>query len=208
MIKKLLRYPVTPLRRNCAGQATSEMVILLPLFVVLIGGVISIGYMCWQGIKVQQAANMAARIQGQERVGGGATGTDINIENGITGEGDELPEVDENGRFRGDVRNLHLAQDGSIPGVYGNFRRVVRGMFNGGEKERLYIPPPKTGANSDAVKVVRVLNPPKIFWLKLKPVVLEATAYGGEDTRMYGLPRWGKTGEDRNNSFYKSQIQE
>jgi len=58
--------------------------------------------------------------------------------------------------------------------------------------------------NSDKVQVIRLLQPPKIFDLQLPPVKLEASAYGGEDPHMYGLPRWGKV--DKNNPFFVEKI--
>src|SRR5262245_39084837 len=96
------RPPVlpSPRRRWSGGQGTTEIALMLPLFVILLGGVLFVGYMCWQGLKVQQAANLAARIQGQERVAGGyAPPNNPNVgvqfirqDNGIDGGGDKIPD--------------------------------------------------------------------------------------------------------------------
>ena len=193
--------------RRCEGQGTAEILLMLPLFVILAGGALCIGYMCWQGLKVQQAANLAARMQGQQRVGGGTTATNINVENGLTGTGDRAPTREEAQRMVTDINALNGNRAGTPPGgVYGDFYKAVRNMFGVKEGRRLVVPPPHRGANTDAVKVVRVLKPPKILDLQLKPVLLEAYAYGGEDTRMYGLPRWGGTGVDPTTPFYKTAI--
>src|SRR5262245_41063657 len=91
-------YAVPPSRRPVAscrsGQGMTEIVIMMPLFVILACGVLSIGYMCWQGLKVQEAANLAARIQGQERVSGGASTDTILQDNGLDAAGDRLPDDD------------------------------------------------------------------------------------------------------------------
>ena len=60
-------------RRCRSGQATVEMAIRSPLLLALIGGGILVVFSCWQGIKVQQGANLAARIQGEERVSASRT---------------------------------------------------------------------------------------------------------------------------------------
>ncbi len=181
-----------------SGQATTEILLLLPVFIIMAGISLSVGYICWQGIKVQQAANLAARIQGQQRVSGGTSVNQINDENGINDNADPFPGENE------DLTQLGANKAPSSDSVYGQYRAAVREMFLPKEQERLYVKKAVQGVNSDQIKVVRVLVPPRLFGLQLRPIRLEATAYGGEDSRMFGLPRWGKVGS--NDSFYKDQI--
>lgn len=194
------------MRKNRQGQASIEVMLLLPLFMLLAAGFLCVGYMCWQGIKVQQAANLAARIQGQERVAGGTSSGSIDNDNGINqGFGDKAPMEPSKNQL------VSLSGFGKnqppTTSVYGRYYKEVQDMFNKGEQEKLYIPEPKTGINTDRVRVVRILQPPKIFGLQLDPIVFDATAYGGEDSRMYGLPRWGRTANG-NGQFYTGQIKE
>lgn len=193
-VTPLLLYPPTPLPpyplTSVRGQASTELVLMMPVFILMIGIALSVGYMCWQGIKVQQAANFAARIQGQERIGGGRDPGSINYENGLVGIADQVS-----------VSGASGVKTGAIPGLYGRYRAAVQRLFNSGEQIKLFVPAPKLGINTDQVRVVRVLKPPKILNFQMKPILLDGEAYGGEDPRMYGLPRWG-------NSFYQSQIKE
>src|SRR6185437_7643503 len=77
---------------NHRGQGMSEMLIVMPLLISILGGGMFFVYTAWQGIKVQQAANLAARIQGQERVSGGTSPENIEHENGTgIGAGDPDP---------------------------------------------------------------------------------------------------------------------
>ena len=176
------------------GQAITEMLFILPLFVVLSVGMVSVGYMCMQGMKVQEAANLAARIQGQERVLGGPDVTRINQDNGVDGGGDKLPTGAELYSLKSDQLEHHKP----AYGVYAKVYSTIQSMFSAAEQKGLLIPPPKQGVNSDQVQVVRVLTPPKI--LNLPNIPLQATAYGGEDPHMYGLPRWGHVGVNTGNS--------
>jgi hypothetical protein len=188
---------------NKKGQASAELVILLPLFLMLAAGAMSFAYMCWQGIKVQQAANLAARMQGQERVSGSSSVDWIKQDNGVgMGFGDTAPEVDSAQKV---VTSQGERSAPPATSVYGRFYREVQGMFTPGEQEKLFIPEPHAGLNSDAVNVVRLLQPPKNMGLKLPPIKLEATAYGGEDPHMYGLPRWGRP-QGSSQQFYQGQI--
>jgi hypothetical protein len=161
------RVPASPRRRSSSGQSIAEFVILLPLFVIMAAALGSVAYICFQGIKVQQAANYAARIQGQERVLGGSSGGSINADS---------------------------------QGVFNRYTRAAKSFFVGGEESKLTISEPSIGLNSDRITVTRTLSPPHILGMQLPPVVLEASAYGGEDTRMHSLPRWG-------DGFYKSALQ-
>jgi hypothetical protein len=161
------RVPASPRRRFQSGQSVAEFVILVPLFVLMAGVMVSVAYICFQGIKVQQAANLAARIQGQERILGGSSPDSLEL----------------------DDRNL-----------YNNITKAVKRFFNKGEEAKLTIYRPDIGINSDRVTIERVLNPPNILGLKLPEVKLEATAYGGEDTHMHSMPRWG-------GGFYKGALE-
>src|ERR1051326_2875203 len=59
-----LPFDFCPLPCRNDGQAITEMVIVIPLLIMLLSGAMAWVYTCWQGVKVQQAANIAARIQG------------------------------------------------------------------------------------------------------------------------------------------------
>lgn len=206
---------VTPLRRrryssafrlSNSGQAATEVLLLVPLFILMIGIGLSVGYLCWQGIKVQEAANFAARVQGQERVGGGFSSTSISTDNGLIGVEDKLPSPGQLKAWKNDANAMSGLQAGSSPGgVYGKYRALVRDFFSSGERGNLFVPAPTLGINSDRVRVARVIRPPKILNFQMQPIMIQADAYGGEDSRMYGLPRWGSTGNN-GSAFYKSQI--
>jgi hypothetical protein len=191
------------------GQAMTEMIFILPLFLFLTGGAMAVTYMCWQGIKVQQAANLAARIEGQERVAGGPGVTDIQQVNGLyPGVGDADPTDPANRALimknpSSALNALTKARPPDVagqPSVYGKYYDVIRGMFSSGENQKLYVPPPNIGVNTDQVKVVRVMAPPSIFGRQLPSLTLEGDAYGGEDPHMYSLPRWGHFGSPTSNN--------
>jgi hypothetical protein len=194
--------------KSNSGQATTEIVIMLPLFLLLAFGAIAITYICWQGIKVQEAANLAARIQGQERISGGHSEESIRQDNGLDGGFDKLPTAEDLSQLDSSDDGLSGFKSKPAGGVYGRYYQAVHDMFGKGEQKKLFVPPPtNVGLNTDTIKVVRVLNPPKFFDFKLKPIRLEATAYGGEDVHMYALPRWGST-EGSSDQFYQGQIKE
>src|ERR1019366_5931745 len=65
------------------GQTTVEMIFVLPLLIMLAGGMIFFVYVGFQDIKLQQAANLAARVEGQEKVSGGTSTQEIDAENGF-----------------------------------------------------------------------------------------------------------------------------
>jgi hypothetical protein len=187
--------------RSERGQAASELVIILPLLLLLAFGAIALTYMCWQGVKTQEAANLAARIQGQERVAGGVSLADIDLVNGMGMGGDQDPTALRGQDFLTPERARGERPRGgamSVRSVYGKLRQAARDMFSPGERDHLFVPPPVRRSITDQVKVVRVMTPPEIFDFQIKPVVVEATAYGGECTNMYGLPCWGHTGGSLN----------
>jgi hypothetical protein len=181
-----------------SGQAAVEMVFIIPLLLGLAVGVGSVIYICTQGVKVQQAANLAARIQGQERVSGGVSLSMIQQDNGVDStRGDVDPTKDSipldaarAAALQASQRPLALATS-----VYGKLQRAVRSFFGAGEQQDVFVPLPQYGSvgYSDQVKVVRLMVPPPILGIQLAPLLLSATAYGGEDTHMYGLVRWGST---------------
>ncbi len=170
-----------------SGQAALEMVFLVPLFVILIGGAMSAVYVGWQSLKVQEAANMGARIQGQERVGGGKDFDSIQAVNGQDEAGERVYDN------MGDPRS----QAPQKPSVYRRVYFSVKSFFSKMEQEAVFIPKPIVGQNVDEVQVHRFLKLPDIPFLNRRGVdrvKLSGRAWGGEDTYMYGLPRWGKTG--------------
>ena len=184
-----------------AGQATSEMVFILPLLIILAGGAICIVYMCWQGVKTQEAANYAARIEGQERVSGGVSADDINRTMGLGMGGDKDPTLNKDKMTAEEARNLRPSGGSmSITSVYGKYRDEVRKMFSIGERDHVHVMPPVRNSLTDQVKVVRVMTPPKIFNFQMDPVMVASTAYGGECTNAYGLPCWAHTGDNQSGS--------
>lgn len=186
---------MTKTLRNRKGQTITELMFVIPILTMLAGGAMALVYVSWQGIKTQQAANYAARIQGQERVAGGSNISQINDLNGLNGDKDIDPSLN----FNEDNPNFTVANSRApqqTNRVYGKYRQAVRSFFSPTERDRVYSPPPKIGANTDQVKVVRVMVPPKLFGMQLKPIVIESKAYGGEDPHIYALPRWGCTGNN------------
>jgi hypothetical protein len=198
--------------KNKRGQAVTELVFLIPLLLMLGAGSIFIIYICSQGIKVQQAANLAARIQGQERIAGGLSGSTIQGDNGTFSGA--------NGRLLGDpdlsnspamtdallanLRAQKLQQAPAADTVYGEIQTAVKQFFTTSEILNLFVPAPDYGqaGESDSIKVFRVVTPPEIFGFKMQPLVLQGKAYGGEDPRAYGLPRWGSTSNFNNSKFW------
>jgi hypothetical protein len=184
-----------PNYRACErGQAMTELVIILPLLLMLCAGVASVVYMCWQGIKVQQAANLAARVEGQERVAGGVSVQaiqDINGTNGKTDDNMTEAQIQQELKNGGNLSS-HQRQSQS---VYGKFRQYILDRFGPGEQAKLLVPAPVPGqvGISDKVQVIRAMAPPSMFGLHIDPVIVTGTAYGGEDPNMYALPRWGTT---------------
>lgn len=204
-----------------SGQAMTEMVILIPLLVMLAAGAISVSYMCWQGVKVQEAANLAARIAGQETVGTARDRAQVGRDNGLDtslgvyAAGDPDPntacnQADSNQRQNcldqfvktngsgssGGVGGYGTKLDGNAngaQGVYWNYRRLVYSLFSPGEQKQLFVQPAITRGDESEVKVSRVMRPPKIFGWQMPIVTVEAKAYGGEDTYMYSLKRAGHT---------------
>jgi len=187
--------------RNKNGQAVMEMVFILPLFLMLAAGVCALVYMCWQGITVQQAANLAARIQGQERVAGGVSLSSIQQDNGVAAGGDTDPTTVGNLQSGQAGLSQHPAPTGT---VYGKLQRAAKSMFGLSEQSSIYVPEPHYGTVgiTDEVKVVRIWDPPKIFNMDLNPVMLVGKAYGGEDPHMYGLVRWGSTAYNGSQKFW------
>jgi len=199
-----------------SGQGITEMVFLIPLFVILGVGAVSVSYMCWQGIKVQEAANVAARVAGQETVGGAKDFATMMQDNGLVtglgvnaaGDPDPSTECDQadavsrqtcltnlaNGNGAGSSIGTKLAGDGGgVKGVYWDFRKLIYSLFTPGEQKRLYVPTPTTRGGVSEVKVTRIMQAPKIFGWQAPPVSVSAKAYGGEDPYMYSLPRFGHT---------------
>lgn len=189
-----------------AGQATTEMIFLLPIFVILTAAAVFFAYIGWQGVKVQNAANLAARIAGQEYVGGAKDFATIMQDNGLVtslnvqaaGDGDPTecaakPTGDEQRKCIDKLANgkPKLAGGPTSGGLYWSYRRRVYEMFSAGEQDRLFVPTPVSRNETIEVKVIRTLVPPKIMNWQMPPLVLVGQAYGGEDTYVYGLPRFG-----------------
>lgn len=187
------------------GQATTEMVLVLPALVAFGAVAMVIVYTCWQGIKVQQAANLAARVQSQEKVGGGTSITEIQNENGTSDSSSNCDPMSVVGSYTG---SPCVAPTNS---VYDKFSQLVKAMFPSNAQNDLYVQPPQEGQNFDKIKIVRVINLPKLpFWSwgsdSHPQIKLEGDAWGGEDTYMYGLPRWGKTSTSGNDPEWKRMM--
>jgi len=196
--------PRVPASSGVAGQSIVEMVFLIPLLLMLVTGALFVVYCCSQGIKVQQAANLAARIQGQEGVNGGLSLGSIQADNGVYNGADGQPlGVPDLGQFSGALSPAQLdllrtqreQQEISATSVYGKIQAAVQQFFTSSERTNLWTLAPVTGNSgiSYAVNVIRVIMPPNVFGLNLQPLTLGATAYGGEDPHEFGLPRWGST---------------
>jgi hypothetical protein len=185
-------------RMNRNGQAMSEMLFIAPLLLAIIGGSLFVVYGAWQGIRVQQAANLGARIQGEERIAGGSSAPKIEEENG-NGLGAGDPDPDNSANLPG-VKFTQTPSRVPNTSVYGKFYNLIKDEFFPTFKSQVYVPPPQIGQNIDEVKVVRIINLPKIpffNWGKGEEQLrLEGTAWGGEDTYAYGLPRWGRVGNN------------
>jgi hypothetical protein len=175
------------------------MVFLIPLLMTLAAGTLAVVYMSWQGVKVQQVANLAARIQGQERVAGGIDFSTIQHDNGVDLPGDVDPTLNSAALDAANLQTLEQTPKAhpSPNTVYGKIEKLIRDQFYGNEQAGLFIPPPQYGlvGYSDQVKVVRIWQPPQFFGFNVPPITVEATAYGGEDAHMYGLVRWGHTNQ-------------
>jgi len=68
---------------NKKGQSTSEMVLILPIFVVIATAMLATVYMSEQALKTQEGAVLAGRMVGQERVAGGIDEPSIQKANGF-----------------------------------------------------------------------------------------------------------------------------
>jgi hypothetical protein len=150
-------------------------------------------YTAWQGLRVQQAANLAARIQGQERVSGGTSVQAIDQQNGDeVGTGDTLNTNSGNSSAQSQPGGNINRPDPSS--VYGKYYFLVKSQFFPKTQDQVFIPKPIIGQNVDRVSVTRVIHIPTIPFLSQnglpKTMVLQGAAWGGEDTSMYGLPRW------------------
>ena len=195
-------YAGTPIRAHAdtsceAGQAMTEMVFIIPILMMLAVGAMAVVYMSWQGVKVQQVANLAARVQGQERVAGGINFSTIQHDNGVDLTSDADPTLNTAPLDAAALKALEqqMKAHPSANTVYGKILKLVRDQFYGNEQSGLFVPAPTYGTvgYSDRVKVVRIWQPPSIFGFTLDPITVQATAYGGEDPHMYGLVRWGHT---------------
>jgi hypothetical protein len=168
-----------------------EFVIMVPLFAAVAAMVMFVTYICWQGVKTQQAANLAARIAGQETVGGAQTFGDIDRMNGV-----------QNGVTNNNNPNPLLPNGAS---VYNTYSTKVQALLNIHDTALLRAFPPSIGLGSTEVKVIRSISFPAVFFLSAQQITIGddrhvmgsvhyVNAYGGEDTFMFGLPRWGGSG--------------
>jgi hypothetical protein len=119
------------------------------------------------GVRAQQAANLAARIQGQERVSGG--------------------------RDAGQISQMNIEGGAS---AYGHYKEEIRVFLQLREGEGWTASPPTIRLGSDEVRVTTRATFPSVAGFEAQDISLEANAYGGEDTYMYGLPRWGSRAQD------------
>jgi hypothetical protein len=184
--------------KNNKGQTAVEMVFVLPLLVILAGGMLFMVYAGWQDLKIQQAANLLARVEGQEKVSGGTSIRDINIENGF-GPGTGFQDGDDSvsGRNFGVSDDTHVTSGGAFA-LSDRMKNLLRGFFPGGLGKGGGMAQPRAGQNVDQITITRVIPTFRIPFTKRnagmpKEITLKGTAYGGEDPYMYALPRWGTT---------------
>lgn len=186
--------------RNSKGQTTLELAFLLPILIMLTGGMLFMVYAGWQDLKVQQAANLVARVEGQEKVSGGRSIDAINKENGF-GPGVDRIDANENvGRTNFEISNNTQASSGGAPKLFDRLKILVAGLFTASERNSVSVLTPRSGQNVDQVTVTRTFTMPKIPFMKGSfalpdQITLKGVAYGGEDPYMYALPRWGKTSD-------------
>jgi hypothetical protein len=179
---------------NRRGQTAVEFVLMVPFFAAVAAMVMFVTYTCWQGVKTQQAANLAARIAGQQAVGGAQNFGQIDTMNGV----------------QAGVTNNNNPNPGPptpTPGgsVYSDYYTKVQRLMKISDSTKLRAFPPSIGLQSVEVKVIRTISLPAIFFLGAQQISIGddrhmigslhyVSAYGGEDTYMYGLPRWGAPG--------------
>ena len=190
------------------GQAVAELVVILPILLMLAVGVISVVYVCWQGIKVQQAANLAARIEGQERVAGGFNSASIASDNGIFPGMAGIGTNSTSGAIDPNTLEAMRTQQQSLgvmnATVFGKVIQAAKSFFSPSEQQNVVVATPQFGAvgYSDKIRIFRTVTTPSGFGLPSKTITLEGTAYGGEDTHMYGLVRWGRDGQNAQTPFW------
>lgn len=192
--------------KNKQGQTTVEMVFVLPLLIMLAGGMLFMVYAGWQDLKLQQAANLLARVEGQEKVSGGTSIDAINTENGWIGSGSGFRDAD----AKIDDTNFGITGTGSVssrgaPTLFLRMINLLKGLFPGGG---VTLSQPRSGQNVDQITITRIIPTFKIPFMKgnaglPKQIVLQGQAYGGEDPYMYALPRWGATGNDSHPEWRK-----
>jgi hypothetical protein len=203
LVPPSLRLSVFKSLRPClsaSGQAVTEMVFVLPLLIMLAGGMLFMVYAGWQDLKLQQAANLLARVEGQEKVGGGPNIGAINQENGF-GPGSGYQDADATvGNKNFDTGNETVNSGGS-PVLFTRMINLLKGLFPGGG---VSLAQPVSGQNVDQITVTKVMPMFKIPFLSKgnaglpQQIVLQGQAYGGEDPYMYALPRWGTTSDPGN----------
>ena len=195
--------------KNNKGQTVTEMVFVLPLLIMLAGGMLFMVYAGWQDLKLQQAANLLARVEGQEKVSGGRSINDINQENGFgpgSGFQDGDAKVDSHNFGTGDE---HVSSGGA-PTLKLRMMNLLKGLFPSGG---VSLAQPRGGQNVDQITITKVVPMFKIPFLSKgnaglpKEITLKGQAYGGEDPYMYALPRWGTT-DGTNNPEWRKLLSE
>jgi hypothetical protein len=196
--------------KNNKGQTVTEMVFVLPLLIMLAGGMLFMVYAGWQDLKLQQAANLLARVEGQEKVSGGTSDGAIDAQNGFSsGSGyQDVNTTVNNSTF--DTGNEQVGS-GSSPVLFVRMLNLLKGLFPGGG---VSLAQPVTGINIDQVTITKVVPMFKIPFLSKgnaglpKQIVLQGQAYGGEDPSMYALPRWGLASDSGNTPEWRKYLTE
>jgi len=201
---------------NHKGQTVTEMVFVLPLLIMLAGGMLFVVYAGWQDLKLQQAANLVARVEGQEKVIGGVSDSEIDRENGFLSRSDQQFANPNIGKEDFGISEETQANSGGAFALFDRMKNLVAGFLGIKGRSNVTLLPPRISQNVDQITITKILPMFKIPFMKGNAglpdqIILQSTAYGGEDPHMYALPRWGidstSKGVPEWRNFLKSAVQ-
>jgi hypothetical protein len=181
-----------------------ELTVVIPLLVLLATIIAGVLYVEWQGVKTQEAANLAARLEGQEHISGGKTPQQIALLNGnFEGLSREMPTLNNELDRMTDQEWNHISNSGGGNNGILNIQQKMLDMVRKFIGRESAVQTPVIGTATDSVTVDRAVGVPAA--LGGGDIVIHSTAYSGaEDTYMYGLPRWGPTdgSQDLSSSYW------
>src|SRR5258706_6523351 len=141
--------------KNLKGQTTIEMVFVLPILFMLMGGMLFMVYTGWQDLKIQQAANLIARVEGQEKVSGGVSIDAINKENGFAPGADQLSADSTVGRTKFEINDQTQASSGGSYVLLDRMKNLVGSFLGVGKGADIRVFDPRSGQNVDFIKITR-----------------------------------------------------